>query len=189
MCSRITQFCSQLAPGNSLTFPGLGHFGSCLPVLKQFFRGNSVPPAKRQAQSASRAWTYHNLTRKSLFDTGIIFSFSMVKPIQKCRSFFQNCLPKSVHDFKGCPSHTNPSKWQNTRPKWQASRVREMILSFAGHFDRRTMNPSPDILRFRRTFMSSKKENLHRTFLTFRQIHVMEKMTFSWSVLWNIMDF
>ena len=34
-----------------------------------------------------------------------------------------------------------------------------MILSFAGHFDRRTMNPSPDILRFRRTFMSAEKEN------------------------------
>ncbi len=36
-----------------------------VPVLKQIFRGNSVPPAKRQAQSTRRAYAYHNLTRKS----------------------------------------------------------------------------------------------------------------------------
>ncbi len=32
-----------------------------------------------------------------------------------------------------------------------------MILSFAGHFDLRTTGPSPDILRFRRTFHAGRK--------------------------------
>ncbi len=32
-----------------------------VPVLKQIFRGNSVPPTKRQAQYTRRAYTYHNM--------------------------------------------------------------------------------------------------------------------------------
>ncbi len=38
---------------------------SGVPVLKQIFRGNSDPTAKWQAQSTRKAYTYHNLTRKS----------------------------------------------------------------------------------------------------------------------------
>ncbi len=40
----------------------------------------------------------------------------------------------------------------------RSHRVREMIWSFAGHFDRRTMGPSPDILRFRRTWTCPAKK-------------------------------
>ncbi len=36
-----------------------------VPVLKQIFGGNSVPPAKWQTQYTRRAYTYHNLIRKS----------------------------------------------------------------------------------------------------------------------------
>ena len=51
-----------------------------------------------------------------------------------------------------------------------AARVRKMILSFTGHFDPRTVGPSPYILRFcHKLEMSGEKENLRRTFLTFRQ--------------------
>ena len=48
-------------------------------------------------------------------------------------------------------------------------RVRKIVFSFAGHFVRRTMSPSPDILRFRRTFhVRWKKKKTFRS-ISFRR--------------------
>ncbi len=59
-----------------------------------------------------------------------------------------------------------------------------MILSFAGHFDRRTTGPS--FWDFAGHFMSGEKENIPRTFLIFRQrIEFLHRTFYSISSCWT----